>query len=169
MADSVGAASLDEIDRKILLLLQGGGRMTNAALAEAVGLTPTPMLQRMRRLEQSGVIKGYMAIVDPVKVGKPILAFVHVTLKGHGLALHRKLLDIVEGLEEVIECHHIAGDEDFLLKVAARDIAEIEGFLLRRLSTSGVIGRVKTTFVLSTSKSHGSLVPAEAATAGEIT
>ena len=168
MVDSVGAASLDEIDRKILLLLQGGGRMTNAALADAVGLTPTPMLQRMRRLEQSGVIKGYMAIVDPAKVGKPILAFVHVTLKGHGLALHKKLLDIVEGLEEVIECHHIAGDEDFLLKVAARDIAELEGFLLRRLSTSGVIGRVKTTFVLSTSKSHGAVVPA-AASASEQT
>lgn len=161
MADSVGSAHLDDIDRKILLLLQESGRMTNAALAEAVGLTPTPMLQRMRRLEQSGVIKGYQAVVDPVKVGKPILAFVHVTLKGHGLALHKKLLEIVEGLEEVIECHHIAGDEDFLLKVAARDIAELEGFLLRRLSTSGVIGRVKTTFVLSTSKSHGSLVPAK--------
>lgn len=159
MADSVAVAPLDDIDRKILRLLQESGRMTNAALAEAVGLTPTPMLQRMRRLEQSGVIKGYMAVVDPVKVGKPILAYVHVTLKGHGLALHKKLLDIVEGLEEVIECHHIAGDEDFLLKVAARDIAELEGFLLRRLSTSGVIGRVKTTFVLSTSKSHGALVP----------
>ncbi len=166
MADSVAVAVLDDIDRKILLLLQENGRMTNAALAEAVGLTPTPMLQRMRRLEQSGVIKGFMAVVDPVKVGKPILAFVHVTLKGHGLALHQKLLEIVEGLEEVIECHHIAGEEDFLLKVAARDIAELEGFLLRRLSTSGVIGRVKTTFVLSTSKSHGAIIPGAAPPTG---
>jgi Lrp/AsnC family transcriptional regulator, leucine-responsive regulatory protein len=159
MVDSFSNAIVDEIDRKILLLLQENGRMTNAALAEAVGLTPTPMLSRIRRLEQSGVIKGYMAVVDPAKVGKPILAFVHVTLKGHGLPLHQKLLDIVAELEEVIECHHIAGEEDFLLKVAARDIAELEGFLLRRLSTSGVIGRVKTTFVLSTSKSQAPIVP----------
>lgn len=133
--------------------------MTNAALAEAVGLTPTPMLQRMRKLEQSGVITRYMAIVDPIKVGRAVLAFVHVTLKSHGLANHQKLIDLVAGLEEVIECHHIAGDEDFLLKVALRDIAELERFLLQRLSTSGVIGRVKTTFVLSSSKSMAPIVP----------
>ncbi len=159
MVDHASVPPLDEIDLRILALLQENGRMTNAALAEAVGLTPTPMLQRIRKLEQTGVIRGYAALVDPVKVGRPILAFVHVTLKSHGLPHHQKLLDIVAELEEVLECHHIAGDEDFLLKVAVRDIAELEGFLLRRLSTSGAIGRVKTTFVLSTSKSSSPIVP----------
>lgn len=126
--------------------------MTNAALAEAVGLTPTPMLQRIRKLEQSGVIDRYMAVVDPAKVGRPIIAFIHVTLKAHGIALHQRFLSIVDKLPEVLECHHIAGEEDFLLKIAVRNIADVETFLLERLSTSEVIGRVKTTFVLSTRK-----------------
>lgn len=152
-------SELDDIDREILVRLQADGRMTNAALAEEVGLTPTPMLQRVKKLEQAGVITGYRALVDPTKVGRPVLAFVAVTLKSHGLAVHKKLLDIVEGLEEVLECHHIAGDEDFLLKVAVTDIADLERFLLQRLSTSGVIGRVKTTFVLSSAKTGGAIVP----------
>lgn len=133
--------------------------MTNAALAEAVGLTPTPMLQRIRKLEQAGVINRYMAVVDPAKVGRPVQAYVHVTLRTHGFAIHQRFLELVQGLEEVLECHHIAGDEDFLLKVAARDIAELEKILLHRLSTSDVIGRVKTTFILSSSKVMGPVVP----------
>jgi Lrp/AsnC family leucine-responsive transcriptional regulator len=153
MVDSTSAGALDKIDREILRLLQENGRMTNAALADVVGLTPTPMLQRIKKLEQSGVIKRYMAIVDHAAVGRPTLAFVHVTLKQHGLPNHQRFIDIVATLPEVLECHHIAGEEDFLLKVAVRDIAELERFLLHRISTSSVIGRVKTTFVLSSSKS----------------
>jgi Lrp/AsnC family leucine-responsive transcriptional regulator len=149
-------ASLDAIDRQILRLLQDNGRMTNAALAEAVGLTPTPMLQRMRKLEQSGVIQRYAAVVDAAKVGRPVLAFVHVTLKSHEAAVHQKLLTLVKELPEVIECHHIAGDEDFLLKVAMRNIPELE-HLLFRLGGSGVIARIKTTFVLSSAKSSGAI------------
>ncbi|MBL9025511.1 MAG: Lrp/AsnC family transcriptional regulator [Myxococcales bacterium] len=149
MADVAG---LDAIDRKILRLVQQHGRMTNAALAEAVGLTPTPMLQRMRKLEQAGVIERYAAIVDPAKVGRPVLAFVHVTLKSHEAAVHAKLLSLVKELPEVVECHHIAGEEDFLLKVAMKSIPELE-HLLFRLGGSGVIARIKTTFVLSSAKS----------------
>lgn len=159
MVEAVVLEALDAIDRQILALLQDNGRMTNAALAEAVGLTPTPMLQRIRKLEQAGVITGYRAVVDPAKVGRPVLAFVHVTLKSHGLAVHQRFLQLVEGLPEVLECHHIAGEEDFLVKIAVHDIAEVESFLLRRLSAAEVIGRVKTTFVLSSSKRSGAIVP----------
>lgn len=154
MNDSSAEVILDEIDRKILGLLQESGRMTNAALAEAVGLTPTPMLQRIKKLEQSGVIQGYAAVIDPAKVGRPTLAFVHVTLKGHTLSNHQKFLATIAELPEVIECHHIAGDEDFLLKVCVSDIPELERFLLHRISTSSAIDRVKTTFVLSSAKTH---------------
>ncbi|MBK6513355.1 MAG: Lrp/AsnC family transcriptional regulator [Polyangiaceae bacterium] len=162
MAETIATETLDAIDRKILSLLQDNGRMTNAALAEAVGLTPTPMLQRIRKLEQSGVITGYMAMVDPSKVGRAVLAFIHVTLRSHGVPVHQRFLELVARLPEVLECHHIAGEEDFLLKIAVRDIAEVETFLLRRLGATDVIGRVKTTFVLSTSKRTGPLVPAGA-------
>ncbi len=153
---------LDDIDRKIVRLLQENGRLTNAALAEAVGLTPTPMLARVRRLEESGVIQRYMAIVDPAAVGMGVTSYIHVSLKSHGLAIHTKFLELVDELPEVIECHHIAGDEDFLLKVAVANIAALEHFLLHRLSTSGVVGRVKTTLVLSSRKTAGAILPTEA-------
>lgn len=149
MADST---DLDPTDRRILELLQTDGRMTNAALAEAVGLTATPLIQRVRKLEQWGVIRRYAAIVDASKVGRPVTAFVHVTLKAHGLTAHDRFIAMVETLEQVLECHHIAGDEDFLLRVSVHDIAELEQFLLRELSASGMVGRVKTTLVLSSSK-----------------
>src|SRR5258708_37938264 len=111
MGDSTVSGALDAIDCNILRLLQENGRMTNAALADAVGLTPTPMLQRIKKLEQSGVIRRYMAVVDPALVGRPTLAFVHVTLKTHGLQNHQKFLDVVRDLPEVLECHHIAGEQ----------------------------------------------------------
>ncbi len=135
--------------------------MTNAALADAVGLTATPMLQRMRKLEQAGVIRGYTALVDAEKLGRPVLAFVHVTLSGHGLPGHQRFVASVSELPEVLECHHIAGEEDFLLKVAMHDIAELERFLLHRLGASGAVERVKTTFVLSSAKHGAPIVPVE--------
>lgn len=151
---------LDDIDRTILTLLQEDGRMTNAALAEAAGLTPTPMLQRIKKLEQAGVIRRYMAVVDPVKVGRPIQAFVHVTLKNHTLPNHQRFLALVATLPEVLECHHIAGEEDFLLKVAMRDIAELESIILNQITGSGLVGRLKTTLVFSSAKTMAPIVPA---------
>ena len=149
-ADATG--ELDETDRTILRLLQANGRMTNAALAEAVGLTATPMLQRIKKLEQRGVISGYAAIVNPRAVGRGTTAFVHVKQAEHKLATHKRFLKAIAEFPEVVECHHIAGEEDFLLKVVVRDIAEYELFLLHSLTKIPGIDRVKTTFVLSTSK-----------------
>ncbi|MFO0616840.1 MAG: Lrp/AsnC family transcriptional regulator [Polyangiaceae bacterium] len=155
MAEST--VTLDAIDRQVLRTLQEDGRIANNALAQSVGLTPTPMLQRLKRLEQSGAIEKYVAIVDPAAAGCPTLAFIHVTLKSHELGLHKSFVDLVQKLDEVLECHHIAGDEDFLLKVAVPDIPALEHFLLHRISTSKAIGRVKTTFVLSSSKKNSPL------------
>lgn len=142
------------MDRQILRLLQENGRITIAALSDAVGLTPTPLRQRVEKLEQAGVIRGYAARLDPARLGRPTLAFVHVTLREHALPVHQAFVDTIVELPEVIEVHHIAGEEDFLLKVMVRDIAAFEGFLLGRLTAGKLgIGRVKTTFVLSTAKS----------------
>lgn len=143
---------IDDIDRQILALLQQNGRMTNAALSEAVGLTATPLQQRVKKLEQRGVITGYAALVDRSAVGRATLAFVHVKLAQHRIDTHRQFLALVDDLPEVLECHHIAGEHDFLLKVAVRDIPEYERFLLHRLSNEMAIDRVKTTFVLSSHK-----------------
>src|SRR4051794_2730937 len=112
-----GVFELDAIDRQILTHLQENGRMTNAALAEAVGLTATPMLQRIKKLEQRGVIAGYSAVVNARAVGRGTMAFVHVKQAEHKLSNHKRFLETVAGFPEVLECHHIAGEEDFLLKV----------------------------------------------------
>ena len=131
--------------------------MTNAALAESVGLTATPMLQRIRKLEQRGVISGYTAVVDAKAVGRGTTAFVLVKQAEHRLASHKRVLQAVAAIPEVIECHHIAGEDDFLLKVVVRDIAEYERFMLDRLAQIPGIDRVKTVFVLSTAKAGAPL------------
>ena len=147
---------LDDIDRKILRLLQDNGRLSIAALSDEVGLTPTPLRQRIEKLEQSGAIEGYSARVNAKAVGRSTLAFVHVSLKEHTLAVHQAFLRHVVTLPEVIEAHHLAGEQDFLLKVVVRDIAEMEMFILHRLPTpSSGVGRISSTFVLSSAKDRG--------------
>src|SRR5262245_14102101 len=120
------ATELDSTDRRILQLLQQNGRMTNASLAEAVGLTPTPMLQRMKKLEGRGVILGYTALVNRKAVGRSTLAYVSVQMTEHKLSAHKRFVEAIRSFGEVLECHHISGEEDFLLKVVVRDIEEYE-------------------------------------------
>ncbi len=153
----VGSASaLDETDRKILRLLQANGRLSIAALSDAVGLTPTPLRQRIEKLEQSGTIEGYSARINAAAVGRGTLAFVHVSLKEHTLAVHQAFLRHVVTLVDVIEVHHLAGEQDFLLKVNVRDIAAFEAFILHRLPTpSSGVGRISSTFVLSSARDRG--------------
>jgi len=148
---------LDQTDRAILRHLQEDGRMSHAALAEAVGLTPTPLRQRVDKLERAGVILGYRATVDPAGVDRATVAFVHVTLAGQSYDHHFAFIDRVQDMPEVLEAHHIAGEEDFLLKVAVRDVRAYEWFLLERLSKLELVDRVKTTFVLSSAKSDAPL------------
>jgi Lrp/AsnC family leucine-responsive transcriptional regulator len=145
-------ADIDATDRQVLKLLQRNGRMTNAAIAEAVGLTATPMLQRIKKLEGRGVILGYTALVNRSAVGRRILAYVSVQMTEHRLGTHRKFVETVRDFEEVLECHHISGEEDFLLKVVVRDIEEYEHFLLNRLTSVPGIAKIKTNFVMSSPK-----------------
>jgi Lrp/AsnC family transcriptional regulator, leucine-responsive regulatory protein len=148
--DAIG--DLDATDRRILQLLQQNGRMTNASLAEAVGLTPTPMLQRIKKLEGRGVILGYTAIVNRNAVGRRTLAYVWVQMAEHKLSAHKRFVESIRSFGEVLECHHISGEEDFLLKVVVRDIEEYEEFLLHRLTSIPGIAKVKTNFVMSSPK-----------------
>ena len=145
---------LDEVDLEIVEILQRDARTSVAALAEAVGLTPTPLRTRVERLEARGVIRGYHAEVDPAQVGRGVRAFVHVTLKDHALEGHRRFVKAVRAMPEVVAAHHIAGEEDFLLEVLVESVGAFESFLLARLSTIPGIGRVKTTFVLSSPKAR---------------
>ena len=149
--------ALDAVDYSILDTLQQEGRITNAELAQRVGLTPAPTLARVNKLETTGYIKGYVALLNRDLLGIPVTAFVAVILKTHGVAASDNFLRAVEALPEVLECHHIAGDEDYLLKVAVASPADYEHFVLNKLSEIPDVQRVKTTIVLSTPVSKTSI------------
>jgi DNA-binding Lrp family transcriptional regulator len=163
--------ALDATDRRILELLQQDGSATNAELAEHIGLTPAPTFERVRRLEAGGYIRKYVALADQRKLGMPVTAFVSVILESHRLETSENFRDAVERLPEVLECHHIAGDEDFLLKVVAASPEDYERFVLERLTQIQGIEKVKTIFVLSSSKLEtaipvGTISPADPAMRG---
>jgi len=126
--------------------------MTNTGLAERVGLTPAPTLERVRKLEREGYIRKYVALADQAKLGRPVTAFVSVIMKSHGQLTDASLRKAVAKLPEVLECHHIAGEEDYLLKVIAASPTDYERFVLGKLMKITGIEKVKTTFVLSSSK-----------------
>jgi len=144
--------TLDATDRRILALLQEDGAMTNTELAKRVGLTPAPTLERVRRLEREGIIRKYVALADQAKLGKPVTAFVSVIMKSHGQKTSDAFRKAVARLAEVLECHHIAGDQDFLLKVVAASPLDYERFVLERLTKIAGIEKINTTFVLSSPK-----------------
>lgn len=143
---------IQAVDRRILEILQRQGRIPNVQLAEKVGLSPPAVLERVRKLEERGIISGYAALVDNRRVGFGTLAFVAVSLNLHHKDSIEKFHAFVAGSESVRECYHVAGSEDYLLKVMARDIDDYEQFLLRSLTRTEGIDRVKTMFVLSTLK-----------------
>jgi Lrp/AsnC family leucine-responsive transcriptional regulator len=145
--------SLDAMDRAILDILQREGRITNVELAQRIGLSPGPTLARVNKLESGGFIDGYTALVNRAKVGLAVTAFVLVSLREHNRVANDAFLAAVSTLPEVLEIHHIAGDEDFLLKVVAESPASYETFMLERLTTVADLHRVKTVFVLSSPKS----------------
>jgi len=117
---------LDEIDRKILEILQSNAKITNAQLSKDIGLSPAPTLERVKKLENSGIIKSYHAKLDTDLIGLGVHTFVQVTLKGHNKRNIDLFLAEINNVEEVIECHHITGSGDFILKVIAKDIVSYQ-------------------------------------------
>lgn len=158
--------TLDAIDARLLGLLQSEGRITNAELAARVGLSAGPTLARVNKLESLGHIKGYVAVLDRQLLGLPVVAFVSVILRSHGRPESENFLQAVEGLPEVLECHHIAGEEDYLLKVVAASPSDYETFVLDKLTSIPDVRRVKTTFVLSSPKATTAIPIREAMVKG---
>ncbi|MCW5942151.1 MAG: Lrp/AsnC family transcriptional regulator [Fimbriimonadaceae bacterium] len=145
-------APLDDIDLDILRRLQRNGRVSNAELAREVNLSPPSTLQRVRRLERSGVVRAYGALVDAAEVGLGVTVFVHVTLSLHQDKPIEGFREYVRRLPEVLECHNVSGDCDFLLKVVSEDIAAYESFVRGKLSRAPGVERLRSSFVLSTAK-----------------
>jgi Lrp/AsnC family leucine-responsive transcriptional regulator len=132
------AAPLDRIDRRILRLLQADGRLPVAELARQVHLSATPCVERVRRLERDGYIRGYVADLDPALLGAGLIAFVEILFDRTTPDVFNRFRDAVLGLEPVQECHMVAGGFDYLLKVRVRDMAAYRGFLEDLAAIPGV-------------------------------
>ncbi len=143
--------SLDAFDLKILRALQEDGRLTNNELADKIGLSPSPCLRRVRRLEEAGVIRGYHADLDPVALGWEVTFFALVGLESQKEAVLSAFEALVADWPEVRECHMIRGGGDFLLRLVARDTAH-ENALTARLTGAEHVARVQTLQTIRTAR-----------------
>jgi Lrp/AsnC family leucine-responsive transcriptional regulator len=125
---------MDDVDRLIVAVLEKDGRLSNADLATRVGLSPSPCLRRVRRLEETGVIRGYRAVIDPAAVGRSLRVFAGVRLLRHARADVAAFEQAVVTLAEVVHCHHVTGNFDYLLHVEVADLSAYEDFHANRLA-----------------------------------
>ncbi len=140
---------LDQTDIKILEILQADGRITTKALAEQLNLSTTPVFERVKRLEKDGIIKQYVALVDNRKLDLILTAFISISLTKHSRSYLDKFVKEINQYPEVMECYHIAGNFDFLLKIVVKNMEKYEAFILTKLSTIANLGQVQSSFVLS--------------------
>jgi Lrp/AsnC family leucine-responsive transcriptional regulator len=146
---------MDSKDRQILQILQRDGRIAHTRLAELVDLSAPAVLARVRKLEDQGIIKSYQAIVEPEKVGNPIIAYIGVTLIHHQREPLERFSGRIRQFPQVLEAYHLTGETDYLLKVAAPSIQALEEFLMLELTTIPGVDKVHTSMVLSAIKTNG--------------
>ncbi len=140
---------LDRYDQMILDILQKDGRITNQELAEAIKLSPSPCLRRVRQMEEDGLIDGYVALLNAKKLGLSLMAFIGISMDRHTPERFEKLESTLAGYPEVLECHLITGqDADYLLKVIVRDMDAYQQFLLNKLTRIEGVTGVHTSFVM---------------------
>lgn len=144
--------TLDLTDLKILKLLQGNARLTIKEIAGQLNLSTTPIFDRMKKLEKEKVIDRYVALVNPSKVGRSLFAFVHISLKEHVKQEVELFVNQVIQFQEVMECYHVTGEADFVLKVVVTNMDAYNQFVLEKLSMVSNIGKVESRFCLSTRK-----------------
>lgn len=139
---------IDEIDRKIIAAVQNDGRITTHELAARVGLSPSPCARRVRALEDSGIIKGYTAIIDQTKVGLPISAFASIKLERQHEADLDRFAHAVARWPEVADCYLMTGQRDYLLRIVVRDLEAYERFLKEKLTRLDGVASIETSFAL---------------------
>ncbi len=140
---------MDRIDAEILKNLQLNGRITNSELAKRVSLSAPSVLERVRKLEESGVISGYAARINPDKIGRGTTCFVAVSLALHQQDSIVSFKAEIDNIPEVLDCFHITGEEDYLLRVTVRDMQHYRDLLLNRLTKIPGLSKLKTMVVLS--------------------
>jgi Lrp/AsnC family leucine-responsive transcriptional regulator len=142
---------LDRTDRQILRELQRNGRLSNQDLADRVSLSPSPCLRRVRRLEDEGYIDSYVALVDPLKVGLKLLAYVTIRLNKMHRATHAPMSDFARDVQtwpEVVECYAMSGDMDYLLRVQVEDLSQFSRFAMDKLMQHPAVVDMRSSFAL---------------------
>lgn len=147
MSDSI--LVLDELDKKILAIVQGDGRITNAELAQKIHLSPPAAHARLKRLQTRGVIRRFVALLDREPLGYDLMALIHVTLAQHRRERVQEFRAAIQDMPEVLECYHVTGEYDYMLKVVVRNRKELEQFLVETLTPAPGVGRIHTNIVFS--------------------
>jgi DNA-binding Lrp family transcriptional regulator len=144
--------ALDEADLSILRLLQQNAKITVKEISDQIHLSTTPVHERIKRMEQTGVIRQYVTLVDPAKVKKGLMVICYVSLKQHNKVAGAKFIKSIHELNEVIECYNISGEFDFMLKVAIENMDAYYDFHVNKLSQAENIGHVQSVFVMGVIK-----------------
>ena len=139
---------LDDTDRKLLTLLQSDSKQTNKELSNALELSITAVYERIKKLEKAGVIKNHVALLDKKKIGKSFMAHCHVRLTQHSKDFVMKFEREIIKLDEVLECYHVSGDYDYILKVVVKDMEAYRDFMITKLTAIPNIGNTHSIFVI---------------------
>ena len=140
---------MDSIDKKLLILLQKDSKKTTKELSVKLNLSVTAVYERIKKLEREGIIQNYVALINRSKVNKGFVVFCHIKIIQHTREFLTKFESQVVKLSEILECHHVSGDYDYILKIAVRDMEEYREFLVTKLTTLEHIGSTHSTFMIS--------------------
>jgi len=148
---------LDTTDYAILHTLQQEGSIANAELARRLSLSPPAVHARVKRLEEQGFIRGYVALLDRERLGFDMLCFIQISLQLHQLEQVMHFRTVVQQIPEVLECHHVTGEYDYLLKVTVRNRQELERLVMEKLTPIPGVARIHTSLVFSEIKASTAL------------
>lgn len=146
------AYNLDKIDTQILGILQHNSNRTTKSIADELGMTTSPVFERIKKLEREGYIKKYVAVLDNKKIGLKLTVFIGITLQGHTRSYLEKFVTEINNFPEIIECHRVSGNFDYLLKLVVEDIQAYEHFIISKLTLLPYLGNVQSLITLSTGK-----------------
>jgi len=149
--------NLDELDRRILIELQCEARIANAELARRLNLSPPAVHARLKRLEAEGLVRGYVALLDCERLGFDMLCFIQITLQLHQIEQVTDFRVTVQQIPEVLECHHVTGEYDYLLKIVVRNRQELERLVMEKLTPIPGVARIHTSLVFSEIKTSTAL------------
>lgn len=140
---------MDANDKKILQLLQKDSNLTHKQIAGLLNLSVTPVYERIKKLERTGVIQKYVALIDPIKVDRALVAYTSISLKEHSIDYLKRFEEEIQQVLEVTECYHIAGQYDYLLKIVIRDMNEYQSVVMNKLAKMDNIANVQSSFVMT--------------------